>query len=82
MNLHAQFVLDQLKNGDTLGEAVRDANDQYMPRHYEIGASSDTLPNPMKIVGDLDTRLVNVYTAKTERNQFPNWRTSWYLIFF
>jgi hypothetical protein len=79
MHLHAQRVLDRLKAGDTLGESVANANAEFMPRDTTSGVA---IPMAMQIIGDANARLKNVYCSTSEQPNFPNWRSSWYLVLY
>ena len=79
LHYHADALLARLKAGDTIEEAVDYANKHYMPRRY---TPSGWAPHPMMPVGDFFYRLKNVYANANDQAAFPQWRTSWFLMFY
>lgn len=72
---HTEAVLNGLRNGKRLYEALNDANDAWQPQKYpHAGTELD-----MTFRGDGWSRLVNVYVSEVEgATLFGELKNSWY----
>lgn len=74
---HTEAVLNELRRGKRLKDAVETANNDWPPQAYPISDPPTSIE--MKIRGDAWSRLVNVYVSEAEgETLFVELKDSWY----